>query len=427
MNILYYVPNISRTWGGIYQYALSLLKSLVEDKINYNHYFVYILDENEDYDNLTKAHKNIHIIYSKDKPKIKEPFLAKETEPFSIVTPHLIKINKQALWAIRFFVNRYNRKVIQKYKTQGYKETLYLNWLIKKNSINLIHCPYQVIYNMEDIPCITTMHDVQELYFPQFFSSTERAYRAVYYKEYIEKASAVVVSYSHVKQDIVKFFAKPKEQVHVCLLDMKELWFDRFSKKDILDISQYNIPDIYILYPAATWEHKNHVRLLEAIAYLNYELKCSIHLICTGHQNEYYHAEIENKIIALNLENKVTFLGVVPDQLLFSLYHKAAGVVIPTLYEAGSFPLMESILLNIPVICSNITSLPETIQNTKFTFDPFDYKKIAEKLYLLLTDKNFIQENLQNNAIQAVRLRNNNVSEKINEVYRLISKKEILY
>ena len=71
------------------------------------------------------------------------------------------------------------------------------------------------------------------------------------------------------------------------------------------------------------------------------------------------------------------------------MYKKAHGVVIPTKYEAGSFPLIESIFLQIPVICSNVTSLPETIGNSDFTFDPRNENEIIDKLEKIYFDSSY--------------------------------------
>lgn len=61
------------------------------------------------------------------------------------------------------------------------------------------------------------------------------------------------------------------------------------------------------------------------------------------------------------LSNKIKFLGFVPDVKLFELYHPRRTVVVPTIFETGSFPLIECILMGILVICTNAISLPETL------------------------------------------------------------------
>jgi glycosyltransferase involved in cell wall biosynthesis len=71
-------------------------------------------------------------------------------------------------------------------------------------------------------------------------------------------------------------------------------------------------------------------------------------------------------------------------------------VVIPTLYEAGSFPLLEAMSLQAPVICSSVTSLPETIGDTRFVFDPLDIEKMASLIIELLDDSELRATNIVN-------------------------------
>ena len=93
------------------------------------------------------------------------------------------------------------------------------------------------------------------------------------------------------------------------------------------------------------------------------------------------------------------------------------GVIIPTLYEAGSFPLMESILLNVPVICSNVTSLPETIGNDKFVFAPYDIDDISKKLIQFWNDEEFRKGNLRQIKLQADKLKQNDSLPVLQKIY----------
>ena len=92
---------------------------------------------------------------------------------------------------------------------------------------------------------------------------------------------------------------------------------------------------------------------------------------------------IWKKVEALKLEDQVHFLGFVSPTTLYSLYKLATMVVIPTLFEAGSFPMWEAFLAGTPVACSNVTSLPDQAGDAAVIFDPYDVSSIAEAIHLL--------------------------------------------
>jgi glycosyltransferase involved in cell wall biosynthesis len=77
---------------------------------------------------------------------------------------------------------------------------------------------------------------------------------------------------------------------------------------------------------------------------------------------------------------------------------------------------MESILMKIPVICSNVTSLPETIGNLKYVFDPSNIYDMANKIREICFNEEYRSTNIQNSITQSERLRNTNAELKLNEI-----------
>ena len=159
-------------------------------------------------------------------------------------------------------------------------------------------------------------------------------------------------------------------------------------------IKKYGLNDKFILYPAATWKHKNHLTLFKALSLLK-ENNNIVQLICTGNKTEYYY-ELMTSAKEYGIENQVKFLGIVSEEDLLGLYKLTSLVVIPTTYEAGSGPLYEAMRYSIPVICSNVTSLPESIGNDEFTFNPDNHQRIAELILIALIDEEFRKYNIEN-------------------------------
>ena len=62
------------------------------------------------------------------------------------------------------------------------------------------------------------------------------------------------------------------------------------------------------------------------------------------------------------------------------MYRRSAGVVVPTLFEAASFPIWEAFQRGLPVACSNVTSLPEQVGRRPLVFDPHDTDAIAQAM-----------------------------------------------
>jgi glycosyltransferase involved in cell wall biosynthesis len=277
--------------------------------------------------------------------------------------------------------------------------------IIASNEIDIFHVPvqYSPIYKTK-IPVVITMHDLQEYHFPQNFSFKERLSRKIKNKMGILDSDHIIVSFKHVKNDIINFFKIDGEKVSVCPPPFAENWFVDEKETEWTDTSKkYNLKGKYLLYPAATWKHKNHIKLLEAFKRIRDD-GLDYNLVCTGNKTEYYNNVIKKNIEKLEISGAVHFLGIVPEEDLISLYRNTSLVVIPTLYEAGSGPLYEAMRYKVPVICSNVTSLPDTIENKEFLFEPADANELFNKIKKGLIDEGFRKRNIDNSTNRMAKL-----------------------
>ncbi len=290
-----------------------------------------------------------------------------------------------------------------------------------------LQIPYSLtIYGVEELPhvdpglpFIITMHDVQELHFPENFTPAQRATRAVHYWKAMEKAGKVIVSFNHVKEDLIKFFGLPSDKIYVCPIPFSAISLREPTPAASRSYGEkYDRSKPFLLYPSHTWRHKNHVLLLRALKEVQRRHMENLRLICTGGINHHYHREVLTQVEALGLEDSVLFAGIVPEDELCWLYQHAALVTIPTRYEAGSFPLFEAILLGVPVICSDVTSLPETINDGRFVFDPDDVEALSNLIFRMISDTGFRQDNIANSRAQAQRLRQVNAASYFYQTYR---------
>jgi glycosyltransferase involved in cell wall biosynthesis len=142
----------------------------------------------------------------------------------------------------------------------------------------------------------------------------------------------------------------------------------------------------FALYPAVSWPHKNHVRLLEALAHLRDRAGLRIPLVCTGSRYEEFWPHIERRTRDLGLGSQVKFLGFVPEEELRAIYRMALFLVQPSLFEASSLPMFEAWLEGVPVTCANVTALPEQAMDAALLFEPTQVSAIAEAMSKMACD-----------------------------------------
>lgn len=237
------------------------------------------------------------------------------------------------------------------------------------------------------IPSIYHPHDLQHRHLPEFFTPEDRAQRDLWWRALCEQAAVVAVTTQWGKADLVKQYGIDSAKIAVVHLAPTLAAYEAPTPRQCDAVrAKYGLESAFALYPAQTWPHKNHLRLVEAIGLLRDE-GVDVSLVCTGTLNDHY-PEIESAMAEAGLSDRVQFLGFVDAAELRALYQSARCLVMPTLFEAaGGFgPIAEAFLSGLPVACSNVTSLPEEVGDAAIVFDPYDPQEIADAVHRLWGD-----------------------------------------
>ena len=237
---------------------------------------------------------------------------------------------------------------------------------------NYVRCRLPTVYNP---------HDLQHLHYPEFFTRPVIAWRRAVLSAGCRLAHTVVVGSQWVKDDVIRHYRVGPSKVQV-IPEAPATQFCSEPSQEFLSVvkDKYQLDQPFALYPAVTWPHKNHIRLLEALAYLRDSHGLIIRLACTGSRYEPYWPRIEARVQELDLGNQVKFLGFVPQEDLRAIYRLSQLLVMPTLFEAISLPIFEAWLEGVPVACANVTALPEQVMDAAFLFDPHDVESIAKAI-----------------------------------------------
>lgn len=251
---------------------------------------------------------------------------------------------------------------------------------------DLIHFPYQK-FTLCALPMVYNPHDLQHLHFPQFFTPESIRYREGLYAAGCHYAQTVVTGSAWIKQDIIRHYRLDPEKIQVIpwgppTSAVEEPGVE--ARKQVKD--RYNLPDTFAFYPAMLWEHKNHARLLEALAHLRERDGIVVHLVCTGDFQTPLWTKIQTMLQALQLESQVHFLGTIPFQDLRAVYQLCQFLLVPTLFEAASGPIFEAWQEKKPVACSRVTSLPEQVGDAALLFHPYAVEDIAAAVRRMATD-----------------------------------------
>jgi len=259
------------------------------------------------------------------------------------------------------------------------------NGFFESLGVSVVHVFIQK-YVRTSLPTIFNPHDLQHEHFPQFFSPQVLSRRKYVYREACKAAAAIVAGSRYTKEDVINYYQIPPEKAWVIPAGPAIAAYEPVTDTVCREVAQkYNLVEPFIFYPAVTWEHKNHLRLLEAI-YLLREAGVKVNLICTGVKYEPTWSRIHRFIREHQLIGQVRFLGYVSNEELQALYRLCQFVIAPSLFEQASGPMIEAWNEDVPVATSNVTSLPDQAGNAALLFDPFSVEAISDAIRRISTD-----------------------------------------
>jgi glycosyltransferase involved in cell wall biosynthesis len=129
---------------------------------------------------------------------------------------------------------------------------------------------------------------------------------------------------------------------------------------------------------------KNYGRLIEALSHLR-ERGLDVNVVIAGGRG-WLEDPIYAAIEQYGTSEHVHFIGFAADEDLPALYSGAVCVALPSLYEGFGLPILEAMACGVPVLTSNISSLPEVAGDAALTVTPTDIEAIAAALTRLVED-----------------------------------------
>jgi len=257
---------------------------------------------------------------------------------------------------------------------------------LRKKGIQVIHFPYQRFFPTK-IPSLFEPWDLQHLHLPENFTAEEINFRNWLYPRGCYQASLVVTATFWTKRDLIRAYALPPEKIAVVYRgapSFSQPQVTRLRKKNPAK-ALLNLRAPYLIYPAKTWPHKNHLRLIQALAFLRRQGQM-IPLVCTGTLLEGSRETLQEALKSTGLEGSVYLVDHLSDEEFLCFLAQARAMIFPSLFEGLGIPVLEAMALGVPVACSRVACLPEVCGDAALLFDPLSEKEMARAIRLLWED-----------------------------------------
>ena len=276
------------------------------------------------------------------------------------------------------------------YEIFGPKKTWVLTGLTKrlffnKPKIDVLFSPSHYTPLLSRVPAVIYLMDLS---YERFGTDYFTAYDINQLKRWtplsIRKAKHVLTISEFSKNEIVNLYHTNPDKISVVYPGFdKETYHSKIPMTKQRQVrKKYGLTGKYLLYVGTLQPRKNLNRLVEAFAKLKNE---QIKLVIGGKKGWLYD-QIFEQVKSLKLENRVLFLGFVPNEDLPGLIKGAVAYILPSLYEGFGMPPVEAQAVGVPVVVSRLSSLPEVVGASGiYIEDPHSIDSIKEALEKVLT------------------------------------------
>lgn len=286
------------------------------------------------------------------------------------------------------------------------------------------------IINKQNIKKYAFLYDVLPVSNPEYFfkpNTYTKSIKSFSKKiETLSKDTTIFIDSIHAKDEFLKYFPQYKEnKTEVIYLGVDTNKYFKIDEKSIDKeiLSKYKIPQNtpYILSLSSLNKRKNLPFLIESfVDFLEKhpEIK-DLNLVLAGPKGWLFDDIFSTIKNANKYKDRIILTGFVDDKDISMIYNLAYAFICPSVAEGFGLPVLEAMACGIPVLSSNLTSLPEVYGDSALSFNPYKKEELIECIEKIYNSKD-LREDLVAKGLNRVKdfTWENTVKNMVNEYFK---------
>jgi len=265
-----------------------------------------------------------------------------------------------------------------------------LPWIMHRYKPDLFLSPDGYVSLSAHIPTLAVIHDLNFEHRPGDLPFFARNYYRFFFKRFARKAKRIATVSEYSRQDISLQYSINPEKIDVVYNGASE-GFRPLSRDEIEHTRQnYSEGKPYFLFVGSLHPRKNLINLFTAFDLFKIQTGSSHKLLIAGGRQWWTH-ELQTSFDKMKYKKDVVFTGRVSDDTLHRLTASAFALTYVSFFEGFGIPIIEAMQSGVPVITSNVTSMPEVAGDAALLANPYDPVTIATAMQQLYYDENLRQ------------------------------------
>ena len=278
--------------------------------------------------------------------------------------------------------------VIRKYKSFSGTLALFLKVpsMLKKDKIDVFWGPCHILpKKIKGVSYVLTIHDLALFKIKRIGSFYNTLINKLFLKKSLKNADRVISISNSTKKDIVDIFNIDENKIEVIYNGKSSYSYysiaEKVNNKEFASLREkYGIKREYFLFVGTVEPRKNLVNLLLAYDKLKKETKSDFLLVICG-KIGWKNKKFKRILDSLAFKKDVIVTGYVSEKDKELIYRNASLLCFPSLYEGFGLPIIEAMSVGVPVLTSNVSSMPEIGKDKCiYVCKPQDYNELFQKL-----------------------------------------------
>jgi glycosyltransferase involved in cell wall biosynthesis len=237
------------------------------------------------------------------------------------------------------------------------------------------------------IKSLAVFHDLNFEHYPEDLPFSFRVYYRHFFPKFARKAIRIATVSEFSKLDIIKLYGISPQKIDVVYDGANEL-YKPLSPEIISAIRRkYASGFPYFIFIGSLHPRKNLVNLFRAFDIFRKDHPGVVKLLIVG-ARKWWTKEIGNAFRGMQFASDVVFSGRLNAEELAQVLGASLALTYVSYFEGFGIPIVEAFRCGVPVITSNVTSMPEVAGEAALLVDPFQAVSIAGAMKQLVEDTN---------------------------------------
>ncbi|OJY99821.1 MAG: hypothetical protein BGP13_09130 [Sphingobacteriales bacterium 40-81] len=243
------------------------------------------------------------------------------------------------------------------------------------------------------------IHDINFVHMPEALKFSNRKYYNYFFPKYARKATRLATVSAYSKNDIIKTYGIPESKIDIVYSGINSFYQPVTNDDAQKTRLRFSEGCEYFVFIGTLSPRKNILRLMEAFEIYKTNTGSDHKLLIVG-KGMYKEGELLDFKTKLKYSSDIIFTGRQDDVDVKKILASAISLVFIPLFEGFGLPPIEAMQCNVPVIASNVTSVPEICGNAALIVDPYNTLEVAVAMTKTAENKQLRQDLITKGAIR---------------------------